>query len=236
MSTVNALTNKIQQIVEDRSFTPAIILDFLNQALKEIAGGAYVASLDYISPPLPDLATSYAVNTDTTDAYVALPTAAGSEYHRDVFFVVSTDQSRRIKLFDSFPKFLAKYPVLDDTGSVTAVCVKGQNLYYQGKPSSVEALRVYYHRKPATMALSTDEPEGLPYHLHDSLLVNMVAAEIFSKMEDGVDNRKIQTVYYWEKFQKAMEHLVMFVGSPNSEPVFVDDESVYVDDLTDYDY
>ena len=156
---------------------------------------------------------------------VALP----SDYSRGLAFVSSVSQGNRIKIYTSFHKLLRKYPLLDDAGDVVVVAVKGNYLYYQGMSSTAEALTLHYYRKATPMSASGSSPDGIPSHLHDRLLVNYAAKEILGMIETAVKGKTLRTEKYEEKFQRAMEDLVAFIGPEDIEPIYYDDDGGYED-------
>ena len=156
---------------------------------------------------------------------VALP----SDYNRGLAFVASVSQGNRIKIYTSFHKLLRKYSLLNDVGDVVIVAVKGDYLYYQGMPATAEALTLHYHRDPTDMVAVDSEPDGIPSHLQDRLLVNYAAKEILGLVEEAVKGRTLRSEKYEEKFQRAMADLVAFIGPEDIEPIYYDDDSGYED-------
>jgi len=177
--TAAKLATYIQRAAQDAAFTRAAILDLLNEGQEQIAAGIPLPpEKRVISSPLQGLKDTDTVDTGTA-AYVALP----DDYQRGLFFVASSDQDKRIKVYESYTEFLAQYPNLDETGTyVDAVCVKGNSLYYQPIPSSAETLTLHFYRVPTDMAYSGDNttPDGIPDHLQKKLLVNYALTEIFA--------------------------------------------------------
>ena len=161
---------------------------------------------------------------------VALP----SDYNRGLAFVGSVSQGNRINIYTSHHKLLRKYPLLDDVGDVVFVAVKGAYLYYQGMPGAAEALTLHYYRKATAMSASDSEPDGIPSHLHDRLLVNYAAKEILGMIETAVKGKTLRSEKYEEKFQRAMEDFVAFIGPEDIEPIYYDDDQGYMDDYGYY--
>ena len=52
-----------------------------------------------------------------------------------------------------------------------------------------------------------DEPDGIPAHLADRLIVNRAAQRIFQQIENGIDGEKINTLYYKSLFEEALRDL-----------------------------
>jgi hypothetical protein len=210
------LIPKIDWIIQDTSYTPSNILGRINKGIGRVA-----ALVD-----LPDLKTSYGINTSTSAAFVALP----SDYLRKVFYIVSTNQDREVTLYESWIKFLKKYRLLDETGSVIDACVRGRSLYYQGIPATSDILVTHYIRKPAVMADEDDEPDGIPDYLQEDLLVNFVCWDIFSDLEDEESGRTPNTDKHQKRFLGAIAELREYVGPEDGPPSYYDDsEEAYVD-------
>ena len=157
---------------------------------------------------------------------VALP----SDYNRGLAFVSSVAQDSRIRIYTSYHKLLKKYPLLNETGDVQFVAVKGNYLYYQGIPASAETLTVHYHRDPTEMTEEAHTPDGIPAHLQDRLLINYTGKEILGMIEQAAKGKTLRGQKYEEKFQEAMADLVAFIGPEDTGPLYYDDEQGHMDD------
>lgn len=154
MAKQSDLIEGVKEIIQDTVFTSARILDYLNQGVRQIAGGVllqYPGGTQVFSSPLPDLATSSDLETSVANPYIGMP----SDYGRNLFFLVSTTNSIEIEIYDSLVDFLRVYPELDNTDRVVAAAVRGLRLYYQGYPSVAEDLVAHYHRVPTDMTTYT---------------------------------------------------------------------------------
>ena len=154
---------------------------------------------------------------------VALP----SDYNRGLFLVSSGSQHREIPIITSHHELLRAYPLLDETGDVSFVAMKGDWLYYNPVPSTAETLTLHYYRDPSDMSESTDEPDGIPSYLQDRLLVNYAAKEIYALVEEAVKGNTLRGEKYEELFQKAMLDLVAFIGPEDIRPIYFKDDSGY---------
>jgi len=144
----------VKEIVQDTTFTSTRILEYLNQGVRQIAGGLLVVYPDQtqvISSPLPELSTNSSLETSVANPYISMP----SDYGRNLFFLSSETNDIEIELYESFTELLRIYPNLDDTNRVVAAAVRGARLYYQGYPTSAETLVAHYHRKPTDMETYT---------------------------------------------------------------------------------
>jgi hypothetical protein len=214
MATLSEIKTAIQKVVAD-SYYDDQLDSLINDALQYVAGGVIMPDGD-ISPPLPDLHAIEQLTTSTTDAYVALPT----DYQRDVFYVVDSDDSLIFPVtggdYYSFNLFMHSLPnkALNGVGSVYRVCVKGSNLYYQDIPETATQLTIHYYRKPILLDDDDAIPEGLPEHLSKTILKHWVCREIFGEgIEDGEDNQGRGYAYHDRKFYEAMQGLVRFIGN-----------------------
>ena len=154
MATQAALILGVKELVQDSVFTSDKILDYLNQGVRQIAGGIFFRYPDgtqIISSPLPDLSTNSELTTSITLPYISMP----SDFGRDLFFLVSSTNKIEIELYESYTEFLRAYPNLDNTSRVIAASVRGNRLYYQGYPGTAETLIGYYYRNPHDMATLT---------------------------------------------------------------------------------
>lgn len=212
MTVAEDLVARVSKMIQDSSFSDEDILAYLNQGQKEIAAGPVLSDGSRLAP-LSDLFTNDTVSTATDSSNVSLP----SDFCREVRAIVSKEGGEQPKIVRSFERFLKRYPLLDETGTdVRRVCVVGKKLYYQPIPTSSIDLVVYYYRLPTDMSIADGaeqtEPDGLPDHLCDPLLVNYAAREIF-KIIDGDDGMLAGTINKHDAaYQKALHDLSRFVG------------------------
>jgi len=202
---LSELSTTVQLIIQDDSFDNYII-NYLNQAQLEIAGGMKSALGSWITPPLPGLLSIDTVTTVVDTPYVELP----SDFHRRVQFVTNSSNTE-IEILEDFISFSETYPGLTRVGKVTNVIDQGNLLYYQSIPSDPEVLTVQYYRKPTDMALSTDEPDGIPIHLQKSLLVNHAAWKIYELIEDGIEGPGVNTKRYMDLFYQTLLNLELTI-------------------------
>jgi hypothetical protein len=207
--TAGRIIDEIKAIVRDPSFTGADILALMNRGLFEIAGRVR----------LPGLETSAELRTAAGRAFVSLP----ADYHRDLFAVNVAAERRRARIEPDVAALLRRFPGLDRTGSVLAVAVRGRSLYYQPVPGAQTTLTAHYYRTPDPLEAGADRISCLPPHLTAELLVGYVCREIFERIEEGLDGKKVQTTAYGERFERAVAELEAFFGPRAEAPVEVPD-------------
>ncbi len=192
---LSELRTAVETIIQDESFTSSDIDGYLNEVQNEVAGGVESTLGSWITPPLPNLFTIDTITTSTTLAYVAMPTT----FQRNLQFVSSSD-GNEIDIAESFISFSQTYPLLDKAGTVTECCELGGNFYYQGIPTSAATITIHFYRFPVDMEDDTDEPDGIPNHLHRGLLVNGACRKIFELLEDGTEGNRPNTEKYMGLF------------------------------------
>ena len=207
MTTLSALIEIVETIIQDTSLE-SLIPTFLNQGQLEIAGGMDSAFGDFITPPLPKLLTIGTVATATDAAYVAMPTT----FQRDLVFAAGSNNVG-IDIGNSWVEFMESNPLLTRSGSIYEVIEQGDNLYYQGIPTTSETVTVHFYRKPVDMSGDDDTPDGVPDQLQIPLLVNYVCRELFSMIEDGTEGPQVNTLKHTALFQKALRTLEMSIPS-----------------------
>lgn len=212
MATNGELVSLVERAIRDPDFSASDITGYLNRAVREISGGVLMPDGGR-SLPLPGLMSSDSMTT-TTAAYTAMPT----DYQRNLYFVTNETTDTRVRIYDSTQEFLDYYPTLSSTGSVIGVAIFGSNFYYQGIPSTAETLTRYYYRKPVDMSASDDEPDGIPDHLHESLLVHNAAEKIYLLIEDGVDGKMVNADKHGRLWRAAMLDLDK-ASRVNREPI-----------------
>ncbi len=221
MATLREIISAIEEILQDSTYTDAILTGKINVAVSRIAGGIRMPN-NSVSQPLPDLFTYGTVNTSTTLPYVSLP----ANYQRNVRLVydatnykIDPPQGGDYYSFALFMKIVSRLD-LAEAGSIYGVAVKGSKLYYQGIPAESTTLGVHYYRKPVAMDDDTDTPDGIPDHLAIDLIKHYVLKEIMGEaIEDGQGNSGSSTKYHTAKFYEMMTDLEGFIGE-DSEPQY----------------
>ncbi len=229
MPTLEGLLTDISSIIQDASYTDPVLISRINAAVEHIAGGIRMPDKTsyhgQYSPPLPDLMAFGTVTASADAAYVSLP----DDYQRNVFYVADARGDRIGPVqggsYYDFTLFLNRVMQKDlsETGSIYAVCVRGNKLYYQGK--NAEDLTVHYYRKPTAMVAAEEgedspEPDGLPSHLAGKLIKHYVCREIFGEaIEDGESSVGKGYSYHTARFFEAMTELIDFIGI-DAEPVY----------------
>jgi len=240
MATREEIEYAILQVVAEEKWRDLtnIRLRTTNAILK-IAAGIKMPD-GRISPPLPDLHTTITVATVTDAAYKTL----GATYHRGIYLVANDDDEKIYPPkggdYYSFEKFLkqAIYKDLTESGEIYMVCVKGTNLYYQGRPSSSENLLVYCYRLPVAMSTDAGTPDGLPSAFALNLPKFFVLREIFGEMIGKDVKQEVKYPdkafslwrHYNAEFYKEMEELIGFIGQHDDEPQYYDCDSEYAED------
>lgn len=215
--TSSELIQLVKEKIHDASYSPPMILSRINKGVGRIA-----AIVD-----LPDLKSSDDVTTGT-NPYVTMPSDAGNVFHRkkdSLFFVSSANNDGEVTIYESWVKFLAKWPTLDEAGDVQDVIVVGNKLYYQSIPDTADTLTLHFFRKPVEMDINDrdSEPDGIPEHIQEDLLVNFACWDIFSEKEDE-SARTPETDKYRGRFSEALAELQMFVGPKDRPPDYYDDD------------
>lgn len=210
--TLERLLAVTKKKVKDSSFNDVALLEKFNTGLVDVAGRIL----------LPDLATLGTVKTSLTYPYVDLP--AG--YHRDLHYASSAQTNGPVPLETSFYRFIQKYPLVNQTGAVECVAVRGKQLYYQGKPSTQDTLTLLYYRLPTLLDFQhlDAEPVDLPPQLHEALLANYAAWQIFTDIEDGLDGPGFNTKKYAGLYLQGVADAEEFVGAPDRPARYVRDD------------
>ena len=68
------------------------------------------------------------------------------------------------------------------------------------------------------MALPNDQPDGLPPHTHEDLLVNFGSMDCYTEIENDEGGKTPNTDKYTGRFGVALASLSGFVGPPDAKP------------------
>jgi len=220
----SALIAKIQEIEPDPDFTESQILGLLNEAQLSIAGGG---DRDHSLPllaPLPELSSSATVTLAVDATSVSLP----ATYHRNVFFV-SDSSGYELAAYDSHIELLKRYPTLD-AGGTEIYCVVGNTLNYA--PAKAQDVTVHFYRLPVDMDDGvTSEPDGIPVHLQERLLVSYVVREMQEQIEVGQESSRPNTSYWYSRHQAALGDLERYIGPADKAPMNITDTTDYINNF-----
>ena len=211
------LCDKVLRKIDDGSYSWQEVVDEFNRCLEHIAGKFDLYDLEHTQ----DVATDAGINR------IAMP----ANYMKKLMMCRSITHNRPIAIKNTVTNLFRAYSVLDQSGSVREVAVKGRELYYQRVPGSAETLRLVFYRYPTRLYKREDKPSCLPPHLIEPLLVNYACKEIFSEIEDGIEGSQVNTDRYTKKFVEAELELQTFLGPERREPVEFPEEiawDVYV--------
>jgi len=213
----------VEDVIQDTEYTETVITSLINEAVLKIATGDIIAGKYQLSPPLPELYKSDDVLTVLSTGYLSLP----ADYNRNVFMVVDSD-NEPVFIEESFKKFMIA-AAGEYEGGVVKCAINGSKLYYMDTPAAAATLTLHYYTAPDTLTAAGDIPSSIPIVLHRKLIVGYVCREIFNKIEDGIEGKKVNTVYYANEYAGGLLDLDTAVGLDGA-----DGSADYIDNQTDY--
>ena len=203
------LEEKVLEIVQDPSYEGKV-LPFLNRGISWITGKLKLSYLD----------AEDTVLCTSTDNKVLLP----DNYMHGLYYV--GDGQKRIgdpNYYNEFPRFARYHQDLSKVGRIRDVAVRGQReLYYVDRED--KELTIRFFELPDLLSGGSSEPECLPIHLHEPLLVNFAAWKIYELIEDGIEDPKSNGKVYQNHFMSYLADLSMYTVN-TSEPLYVQDEA-----------
>lgn len=145
---------------------------------------------------------------------VALPT----NYHHDLFEVTSSTHSNEpVRIRTNIMVMNRDYPdTQSKIGRVEEVSENSGNLHCLPVPADDENLLIRYYRKPATLVSDDAEPEGIPAHLQEDLLVGSVVKDKLPLVSKEL-GLKLQ--HYINDYNIALAELqIYYRQSPKQRP------------------
>lgn len=205
--TVDDLIEDVADIVQDTSQTSDDdkIIRLFNDAMYKLANNIFI----------PDLRTVGQISTIITPVntnVVALPT----NFHKNLTTCYNVTKKTHVQVYNSRFLIDRRLRDLNKAGSVIAVSKDGSNLYYQKIPTTVEVLQISYYKKPEDVSIT--DPTYLPDNIFSNLLINYACWRLYSKIEDGIEGEKVNTIYHKSEFNEAYAEAKMFFGPEEDEP------------------
>ena len=160
------------------------------------------------------LESSGTVDTLIDNNSVIIP--ADWNYHRDLFSCEIEDNGP-ITILNSRESLRRIYPDFDtvsSSGQVKYVLISGASILYYPIPSSVVTLECRFYARPETLEVPIEGyscgcelPSIIPYGLQPKILESYVCWQIWARVEDGIEGRKVNTAYWLGQFKEAMVEL-----------------------------
>lgn len=178
---LEAIRKEVANIVDDPSFSPEDIDNYINEAVGYAAGIVRLPSLKRVGT----------ISLVSTAYSVSLSGMTGDEMVGSIAYaVLSTGTELNIK--SGVEELLMVYPKLDKVGPPLDIAQEGTTLWYQ--PSGDYTATLIYYTRPSLLSKNSDEPSEFPEHLHRRLFVHGAAWMMFDQIEDGIeDTKKVNT-------------------------------------------
>jgi len=176
------IRKEVANIVDDNSFAPEDIDNYINQAISYSAGVVKLPALKRIG------------TVDfSEDAYsVSLSEMVGDALVRSISYAV-LENGNELNILNGVEELLMSYPKLDKVGIPKDIALETQTLWYQ--PAGDYTATLVYYTRPAPLAKNTDIPSVFPEHLHRGLFVHGAAWMIYDQIEDGIEQeKKVNTI------------------------------------------
>ena len=176
------LIYRAQRFLGDKKFN-AEWEDFLNIAIKAVVSN--------IEPGIyrPSLERSSIVTTVTDENNISMP----ADFFKGMWRC-DDDEKKSIKIYLTLDDLLEAFSgQVDDDNDVKGVCAVGNTFYYQGIPSTVEDLTLYYQTQPSVVVKGNDSDiDFMPDYLQIDVLSNHMAYQAWLDMGsvEGMTLRK----------------------------------------------
>lgn len=178
------------------------IQDKINQAVADISERIL----------LPALSTRAALTSDTTLGYVAMP----EDFQRNMLSVWNATAKEEVKTYLDVETLLYMAGSnRDEAGQIigAALDLTTEMLHYQYINATAQSLVVTYHKKPAIMTSLTDVSACIPADYRRKVIVPRACVLIFAEIEDGWEQKKVDTAYYLSQYEDGIASLRRYILS-----------------------
>lgn len=210
MPTLAEIRDRVKLTVQDTTFSDALINSYINEGIQR------VASLVLI-PDLEDIGT---VTTEVNEYVVDIPPSWN--FDRNIFMCTGPED-QKVQVLSSIAMLGRKFVdfrLNKQEGSVEACTTTQTQFFYYPIPTTAEVYTCGFYIKPTLLTADTETPSIFPDFLHYALLESFASAEIYDKIEDGMDGIKTNARHYRKKFDEAVEDLkgIFRTGQSRPEP------------------
>jgi hypothetical protein len=187
------LQREVKAIVMDQSANILITIpDAINEAVQQVAEEVV----------LPSLKTLFTVTTNTSTYYVNFP----SGFSGRLSYIGDTEGV--IPLLDGgLEQLIIKHPDVTVVGDIEHLAQEGNVLYYLPIPSTAKSLTCIGYNYPATLVNDTDTPSDIPEMVHRETICFKAASIIYSYIEDGIEQEKVNTLMFAGLAKTGMDKL-----------------------------
>ena len=176
------LQREVKALVMDQSANILITIpDAVNEAVQQVAEEVI----------LPSLKTLFSVTTSISTYYVNFP----SGFSGRLSYIGDTNGAMSL-LDGGLEQLVTKHPDVTVTGDIEHLAQEGNILYYLPIPTAAKTLTCIGYNYPATLVNDTDTPSDIPDMVHRETICFKAASIIYSYIEDGIEQEKVNTVMF----------------------------------------
>ncbi|MBE9592716.1 MAG: hypothetical protein IMF19_04480 [Proteobacteria bacterium] len=190
------LKDEVIVAIGDTSFNDSLA-GWINDSIEQIIDDANVPGFKEIISVNTVLGTAYTTLEATCSGRILYAGTATAELAGGVV---------------TLEHMMKMYPGMADVGDVEYIAIDGSTMYYQKVPATITALTLLHRRKPVAMVADDDEPEGIPPHLHLSVIVPKAAILGFDRIEDGIEGKKVNTIAQSIRYKQGLHDLMCWVA------------------------
>ena len=147
------------------------------------------------------------------DGFVSLP----ADYDHDLFEAFSVSQNTNLNIRSN----LRAMSVLHDAerrvsgSTIEDVAVENGLLYCMPIGSADDVVMCKYYRKPTDIILTTESPNCIPDHLHESIIVQYILSLKWLLIEDGIEGARPNTENAKNTFMGGIAALMAYYPRPS---------------------
>ncbi len=194
MNTVEIL-NQVETLLKDASYTREQLLQSVNKGLLEVAWSVY----------LPKLQAKDTVTATAGSLSEALP----DDFHHGLYRARNITKGRTCTVFYNRLSMEDWYDGGGQEGDVEAVVDEGgDTLHFRLSPPEDQTLELQYYTRPTALAdEASSTPSCLPEAFHHKILVNFAAWDIYSQLEDDIEEPRRNTKFYQSEYLAGVSGL-----------------------------
>ncbi|MBT3484086.1 MAG: hypothetical protein HOG03_11550 [Desulfobacula sp.] len=142
-------------------------------------------------------------------------------FAHDLYRVYNETSRKKVNIRSNIKALEGLYSGWESPGMIQDAALEHKTLWYRPIPVQDQSLTLFYYREPVPVEFDDDEAllDGIPPNFA-KIAVDYALKELFALEEDGIDGKKVNTLYYTDRYNIGLAKLAKHCKTaPKHTPV-----------------